>query len=135
MNLYTSNYNRCGYNPLAIGISYIVPDWFTGRTVGSFAPTKEMLAQYRAGTLTKQGYIDWYTFNLNQSRDAFKQNIPKLPDGSIFLCYEEPDEFCHRHILADWIQKNCGIFVTEWKTEEELKVEEQNKVVDSIIDF
>jgi len=37
--------------------------------------------------------------------------------------------------LADWIQKNCGIFVTEWKTEEELKMEEQNKVVDSIIDF
>ena len=22
------------------------------------------------------------------------------------LCYEKPDDFCHRHLVADWLNKN-----------------------------
>lgn len=31
------------------------------------------------------------------------------------VCYEKPDSFCHRHIVARWLTKN-GIPVREWGT-------------------
>jgi len=35
-------------------------------------------------------------------------------DGSILLCWENSDQFCHRHIVAMWLEKNLGIEVPEW---------------------
>lgn len=32
----------------------------------------------------------------------------------ILLCYEKPGEFCHRHLVANWFNKN-GYFVEEYK--------------------
>jgi uncharacterized protein (DUF488 family) len=58
-----------------------------------------------------------------------------LPDGALLLCYESPGEFCHRRLLADWIERHTEFVITEWKNEKELEEENQNKVVDSILDF
>ena len=30
----------------------------------------------------------------------------------VLLCYEKPDEFCHRHLVAEWFNRN-GIYVVE----------------------
>ena len=27
-------------------------------------------------------------------------------DSVILLCYEKPGDFCHRHLVADWLTKN-----------------------------
>lgn len=29
------------------------------------------------------------------------------------VCYEKPTDFCHRHLVADWLNKN-GYKVQEW---------------------
>ena len=29
------------------------------------------------------------------------------------ICYEKPTDFCHRHLVAEWLQKN-GYEVQEW---------------------
>ena len=29
-------------------------------------------------------------------------------------CYEKPEEFCHRHILADWIKEKLGVEISEY---------------------
>ena len=29
------------------------------------------------------------------------------------ICYEQPTDFCHRHLVAEWLQKN-GYNVQEW---------------------
>ena len=34
-------------------------------------------------------------------------------DKVVLLCYESPEKFCHRHIVADWLAKGIGISVTE----------------------
>jgi hypothetical protein len=33
-------------------------------------------------------------------------NIAKAMDGRILLCYEKSGDFCHRHLLADWLRNN-----------------------------
>lgn len=36
-------------------------------------------------------------------------------DKVILLCYEKPTDFCHRHLVADWINKHKGDnFIAEY---------------------
>lgn len=46
---------------------------------------------------------------LMRSEDAWYNN--KNFD-IVLLCYEKPDEFCHRHLVAEWFNRN-GIYVVE----------------------
>ncbi len=39
-------------------------------------------------------------------------------DGTIFLCYEDNNKFCHRHIVAYWLEKELEIKVPEIKVDE-----------------
>ena len=34
-------------------------------------------------------------------------------DKIILLCYESPEKFCHRHLVAEWLTDNLGIKVEE----------------------
>lgn len=42
--------------------------------------------------------------------------LKSLSDGRDFalICYEAPDKFCHRHIVAEWLQAS-GYDVEEWQ--------------------
>ena len=37
-------------------------------------------------------------------------NVPRIA----LICYEKPTDFCHRHLVADWLNKN-GIECEEWE--------------------
>ena len=41
-------------------------------------------------------------------------NIGKI-DEKVLLCYENNNEFCHRHIVAKWLEITLGIYVPEIK--------------------
>ncbi|MDV6237535.1 DUF488 domain-containing protein [Leptospira ellisii] len=41
------------------------------------------------------------------------------------LCYEKPGDFCHRRLVAEWIERETGIEVPEYQV---LKKEETNKI-------
>ena len=60
--------------------------------------------------------IEWYT-NIYCDTVLSKLNPEKvvedLGDNAVMLCYEKPGDFCHRHIIADWLHKNTGIEVKE----------------------
>ncbi|XDD52514.1 DUF488 family protein (plasmid) [Leptospira sp. WS92.C1] len=32
------------------------------------------------------------------------------------LCYEKPGDFCHRRLVAEWIEKETGMVVPEYQT-------------------
>jgi uncharacterized protein (DUF488 family) len=32
----------------------------------------------------------------------------------VLLCYEKPDSFCHRHLVAKWFNEN-GFPIEEWQ--------------------
>ena len=33
------------------------------------------------------------------------------------MCYETPEKFCHRHLVADWLNGMDGITCMEWEVE------------------
>ena len=44
-----------------------------------------------------------------QKLTGVKNDFSKI----ILLCYEKPGDFCHRHLVADWLTKN-GVNCIEW---------------------
>jgi hypothetical protein len=138
-NLYTSNYDLNGKNPNAIGISFILPSWFSGKEMAKLAPTLSMITRFKSWIQEgKYGEAEYeYDYiNLLKERGVTPQGlVDELPDGAILLCYEYPEEFCHRHVLAHWIQENTDVIVTEAKSYRDIKKDNRDKVVDSFIDF
>jgi len=135
--IYTSNYARNSNNPKAIGISFVIPEWYNGATLPKLAPMQAMINTFKR---KKDSYMERQFsqryISLLRSRDIKAESLlEEIPDGSILLCYESPGEFCHRRVLAEWIEHHTGVHIPEWKNEKELEKEVQNKVVDSIIEF
>jgi len=122
---------------MAIGISLTVPEWYEGARLECLAPRSEMVGKIKKGeaNYNQRKYTREYLDLLRGRNIDPHKLIKSIPDGSILLCYEPPGVFCHRLVLAEWIERHTGFVITEWKNEEELNKEEQNKTVDSILDF
>lgn len=54
----------------------------------------------------------------NREPETVLGDISKLADGKIpvLCCYEKPGEFCHRHIVADWLTENTIAKVREFQS-------------------
>lgn len=66
------------------------------------APSKDILFRYKQDG-DKEAYTKSY-LNYLGSLDASR--IVKNLEGKILCCYEKPGDFCHRHILAEWLKEH-----------------------------
>lgn len=75
-----------------------------------FAPTKEILDNYKKKNITWDEYEKLY-IELLEKRDIYKyieeNNI--LKEGICFLCSEPVEEECHRRLLVEYISKKYNI--------------------------
>lgn len=69
-----------------------------------FAPTKELLSQYRKGDLTWDKYEKEYLDLLDFRKVSKKVDIKKLHKNCL-LCSEHTAEKCHRRLLAEYFQE------------------------------
>ncbi len=129
--IYTSNYARQGNNPLALSISRKPPNWFIGNQLLLVAPTWDIIMAGKTGKITHEQSTQLY-LKLLQTRNIDPSIITNLPDGTMLLCYESPTDFCHRHILADWVKNKTGIVIEEWRNENEQSTHNQQKLVDEL---
>lgn len=93
----------CVYPPL---------DW-NGAQYPALAPDRQTFFAKKAGDIDEVEYEKQYRELVLSKLDAKK--ILETFRKSVLLCWEPPGEFCHRRILADWIQEETGVEVPEWK--------------------
>lgn len=62
---------------------------------------KDNLSSEEAITFYVQQYKDTVLAKMNPIRV-----IEELGDNVVMLCYETPDKFCHRHLVARWLKMN-----------------------------
>lgn len=68
-------------------------------------------------------YMDFHdsvVFYMEKYYETVLANLEPLEvfndlDGKILLCYEESEYFCHRHIVAAWLELCLGVTVPEVK--------------------
>jgi hypothetical protein len=82
-----------------IRLEKAVPDWGL------------MVAPHRAGEISDQAFEDRYVTQLDKYKEniiAVIANMVKDHKDIYFLCWEKPNEFCHRHIFAKYVNGLLG---------------------------
>ena len=91
-----------------IAVTRFPPAMWNYAVWGELAPSEGLLKSY------KNKDIDEYMFKLKYLRElddrgltpeSVRQKIVKQYTNRdvILMCYERPTDFCHRHILAEWL--------------------------------
>lgn len=115
----TSNYENCvTENGISISGDGGKKANFKGLTLPILAPKKEFWKVWHdnIGKIPEEEnnkyYVKQYYEQVLKKLDP-KTVLNMIPDGSILLCYEDHDEFCHRHIFSAWIELFLGIQTSE----------------------
>lgn len=101
-----------GLIPISIAIGN--PRWYDGQRLVSLAPTREMLRWPR------REYDKAFRQILRETSapDLLRQ-IEAIwsVDEIVLLCWEAPNVWCHRRLIAEWFELGCGIVVPEFGQE------------------
>jgi len=107
--IYTSNFARvkrlpAGIEPVGIAIG---PPWhYKGRSDLRLAPTREMLS------VSQREYDRRFQIILeNLDAGSIADSLRK---DTALLCWESPNVKCHRRLVAEWLESELGIEVTEY---------------------
>ena len=109
--IYTSYFARCQKLPkglIPISIARQAPAGYTGLEYKTLAPAWDILSEYKQ-TKDERTYIQQYNYQLFLlSADQVVKELKELAqsDQIILLCYEKPDDFCHRHLVAQWLTEH-----------------------------
>ena len=111
------NYKSLGFDTVAI--SGKVPDFYDGLTYPDFAPRWGMFQDWKNGIIDNKGYekayVEWLeTLDKEEIKKDFELYMNDPKKHVILLCYEKPADFCHRHILAEWLADTFRIQVAEY---------------------
>lgn len=139
MAIYTSNFARKGTDPNAISISRKPPSWFKGEQLLILAPTWDMVMGIKKGEIDEEEYTRQYVKILSEIDHDWNRFFNELKDPTYLLCYESPFDFCHRRILAEWLDVHDHWVIPEWQTREEIQAEEdaleKQDRVDNLLTF
>ena len=90
---------------------------FNGKALPKLAPKREFWRVWHSniGKIPEEEntryYIEEYYKQVLQKLDL--EDLLSGEQEPILLCYESSKEFCHRHIVAEYIEFKYGIFVPE----------------------
>lgn len=111
----TSNYWNFTDFERSASIACFVPDFYKGPHYKKLAPLLSFFKEYKK-TLDKDYYIEKYNELILARLDPIKvYNELTLNNECqvVLLCWEKPGEFCHRRLVAEWLEKNLNITVPE----------------------
>ena len=131
MKIYTSyfsnipNLEKAGIVCCAICLK--VPSFFDGPNLASVAPSGSILMEHKKShddSRYKERYISEILCAYRFHPEYITDFIEKLGNGKdvALLCYERPEDFCHRHILAEWLNERIpGLDIQEYPVYPEKK--------------
>ena len=114
---YFANLRRLPKDIIPISICAKPPNWYRGARYGRLAPPYDVLMNYKRDGDSKKYVREYRKRVLNAlNPDSVIDELFRISGGKSFamLCYEKPDDFCHRRVVAEWLREN-GFDVEEWK--------------------
>lgn len=118
---YTGYYSKLGEYKSAglklVSISRTKPKGLTvDGDIPELYPEKDLLWGFKNMDIEEMEYTSKYLDQLD--RIGIKDILLKIHsfgNDVVLLCWEAPGKFCHRHILADYINRNSKLNVEEYK--------------------
>ena len=120
-------------NIIPVSICGRCPDWYKGNQYKKLAPNYKFFMEWKQNQ-DNDFYVEHFQkeildnrninivlqdlfnfFSTDQQEFIKNSHIPYWMNNDFniaLICYEKPSDFCHRHLVADWMIKN-GIPVKE----------------------
>lgn len=138
--IYTSYFAKLKSLPdniIPISICGKAPDWYNGLQYKKLAPKYDFFIKWKESndndyyikcfnelvlnvTSVKEVLSDIYKILPENFKDDLESDIYNWFENPfnhiVLICYEKPSDFCHRHLVADWLNKN-GFRCEEWNNE------------------
>ena len=121
---YFANLKHLPPNVIPIAISAKVPDWYTGLRYSKLAPKyyNSVLMRWRYSSADYAEYFNQNILNnlnitkvLDELQVMLPEDIKMQMQGPfwrnedwhvVLICYEKPDDICHRHLVSQWLRDN-----------------------------
>lgn len=119
MKIYTSYFakmKKIPENIVRISICGKAPEWYDGIQYKKLAPKYKFFMEWKENK-DNNFYIEHFNsevLDTLNAQDVFNK-LKELSQGRdcVLLCYEKPGDFCHRHLVADWLFEKLNIEVVE----------------------
>lgn len=120
--IYTSYFAKLKSLPdniIPISICGKAPDWYKGLQYKKLAPKYDFFMKWKENH-DNDYYIKCFNSRVlsNLYPEMVLMDLIELANDCekdiCLICYEKPSDFCHRHLVADWLNKN-GIECKEWQ--------------------
>ncbi len=100
---------------------FIPPSLKCNMRLNCFYPSVNLLQDYKNGNVTEQEYTKRYrTETLDKIDKEWLRSILYTYEGKdenlYLLCYEKPMDFCHRHLVAQWLREEMNVQCVESKS-------------------
>lgn len=126
--IYTSYFAKLkeleNHNIIPISICGKAPDWYKELQYKKLAPKYGFFMEWKKNH-DNDYYIEHFQKEvldglntteviLDFSRMNYGFNVGE--NDIALICYEKPSDFCHRHLVAGWLNQN-GFKCEEWRSE------------------
>ena len=124
-------------NVIPISICARAPQWYSGIQYKKLAPKYDFFMEWKQNH-DNDYYVEHFSsevLELLDVRRVMNELQVALPDEVkvqmqapfwsskdwhvALVCYEKPSDFCHRHLVADWLRQN-GYECSEWSKDKTL---------------
>lgn len=130
--IFTGNYEECkSGNLISISGDRGKSIGFTGKSIPQLAPKRKFweIWHNNIGKIPEEQnnryYIEEYYKQVLSQIDI--EEVLKDEKDPILLCYEKEGQFCHRHVLAEFVNLKYGIYVPDISISEGLEIIEHKK--------
>lgn len=144
MRIFTGNYENCKVgNLVSISGDKGKSVGFNGNSYTKLAPKKDFWSIWHSniGKISElentKYYMEQYYKTVLSKLDAKEvfDDLKSFGNNVILLCYENNEEFCHRHLAATWLEKELNITIPEISIDENLNIQKLDKNEDYIEQF
>ena len=124
--IYTSYFAKLKSLPnniIPISICGKAPDWYKGLQYKKLAPKYDFFMKWKENH-DNDYYIKCFNEQVLDKLDILtvvrdlidltSANESIVGKNFCLICYEKPSDFCHRHLVADWLNEN-GFECEEYK--------------------
>lgn len=114
---YFANIKKLPKDVVPISICGKAPEGYTGLQYKKLAPSWSIWSEWKYDHHNNEIYTARFNNEILANLDVniVMRQLLELTGGKSFclICYEKPQDFCHRHLVADWM-KSVGINIEEY---------------------
>ncbi|MDE6615579.1 MAG: DUF488 domain-containing protein [Lachnospiraceae bacterium] len=96
------------------------PDWYKGAVYQKVAPDYSMIMGMKNADTREYFKLKYLKDVLGRSEPgSVEKDITAIVERNggafaVLLCFEKPADFCHRHLVADWLGRNPDEAELKW---------------------